>query len=215
MHPVVVLHFDETYFYQKKLINSAIQIDLRNIGKKFICDEHTLRLIESKIPKINCFICFIGKGEYHYVSFVLLKRLRFPFVLTVVDNHLDMKYSEKGFVRCDSWVYWAAKLKNVKRIYFINSSNIKRIFKTYLPVYMSIDKDILDKKYLNTRWTQGNVSLEELCNFIYYFFKKNTLLGIDICGEPDFEDLEEIKKSEKINLTILNCLSLKSVKKSA
>ena len=31
--------------------------------------------------------------------------------------------------------------------------------KKNLPVYISIDKDILDKQYTETNWSQGNMSL--------------------------------------------------------
>lgn len=216
MYHVAVLHFDETYFYQKKLLNSAIQIDLRNIkGAKFLCNQLTLRLIEAKIPKIKSLICFIGKGEYHYVSFVFLKRICFPFVLTIIDNHLDMRYSNEDFIRCDSWVYWAAKLRNIKRVYFINLSNTKTVLKASLPVYLSVDKDVLDRRYLNTRWTQGCVSVDELCDFLSYFSRINNIIGVDVCGEPEIDEPEQIEKSEEINFKILHSLRLGSLEKSA
>lgn len=214
MYYILILHFDDTYFYQENLRKKAtIQVDLRFIkGTKFMCQAENLKSIERKIPFVQSLISFIGKGDYHYISYIFLKRINEPFVLVVIDNHLDMKCSDKNFIRCDSWVYNAGLLGNLKEIFYINSQRIDKIFRTNFPIYLSIDKDIIEKRYLKTKWTQGVISPQQLINFISNLHSLNRIIGIDVCGEPEL-DIEELKKSELINLSIIECVrSLKTRK---
>ncbi len=83
-----------------------------------------------------------------------------------------------------------------------------------LPVYLSIDKDVIDRKYLKTRWTQGKISPEQLFNFISKINSNTRIIGVDICGEPEL-DMEELRKSETINLSIIRILKSVGIKKSA
>jgi len=78
MYHVLILHFDDTYFYQKNLRRkAAVEIDLRFLkGTKFMCTRNVLRLVDRMIPDIRSWICFTGKGEYHYISFIFLKRIK-------------------------------------------------------------------------------------------------------------------------------------------
>ncbi|WP_353684183.1 hypothetical protein V4D30_09955 [Thermodesulfovibrio sp. 3907-1M] len=216
MYHVLILHFDDTYFYQRNLRKKAfVEIDLRFLKEtKFMCPQERLKFIEERIPLHHSLITFIGKGDYHYISFLFLKRIREYFALVVIDNHLDMRASNEDIIRCDSWIYRAGFIKNLKEIFYINSSNIETTPCFMLPVYLSIDKDIIDKKYLNTNWTQGKVTPQQLFNFISKINLITKIIGVDICGEPQL-DMEELRKSEAINLSIVEILQSLSMKKSA
>ncbi len=216
MYHVLILHLDDTYFYQRKLRKRAtMEIDLRFLKeKKLMCQLDKLKFMEKKIPINKSLISFIGKGDYHYFSFIFLKLINEPFVLLVIDNHLDMRYSKDNFIRCDSWIYNAGLLNNLKQIFYINSSNIDNIPEIMIPVYISIDKDIIDRKYLKTNWTQGNLSPDQLFEFLSKIQSKNKIIGVDICGEPEF-NIEEIRKSEEINLSIVDIFKSFRLKKSA
>ncbi|MDO4295720.1 MAG: arginase family protein [bacterium] len=52
-----------------------------------------------------------------------------------------------------------------------------------LPVYVSIDKDILAESAALTNWDQGNLSLEELLSWLCLLLSARTCIGADICGE--------------------------------
>lgn len=52
-----------------------------------------------------------------------------------------------------------------------------------LPVYISIDKDALDKQAVVTNWDQGSLSLESLCLSVREIKSKYDIIGVDICGE--------------------------------
>ncbi len=51
-----------------------------------------------------------------------------------------------------------------------------------LPVYISVDKDILDESEVKTNWDQGNMSMEVLITILENIRKNRTILGADICG---------------------------------
>ena len=56
-----------------------------------------------------------------------------------------------------------------------------------LPLYISIDKDILGKEDARTNWDQGELSLEQLLKWLELVFAERKVLAVDICGEdpPD------------------------------
>ena len=66
-----------------------------------------------------------------------------------------------------------------------------------LPIYLSIDKDVLCPEDARTNWDQGKMKLEEMGEMIKQMFQKRNVLGIDVCGEnpqdtakmPSKEDL--------------------------
>lgn len=64
-------------------------------------------------------------------------------------------------------------------------NNWKSLFEKYLhfPIFLSIDKDVLSKKELETDWDQGSMSLLDLKNACKQLLDYDFPLGIDICGE--------------------------------
>lgn len=76
-------------------------------------------------------------------------------------------------------------------------------------VYISIDKDVLDESVVKTNWDQGDMRLNEMYSYIKYIMKENELLGVDVCGEPLYEDAvneELIIKSNMVNEDIFNII---------
>ena len=56
--------------------------------------------------------------------------------------------------------------------------------KAELPVYLSIDKDVLCKEEVPVNWDQGDMSLDILMQWLDYICDGRKILGADICGEP-------------------------------
>ena len=80
-----------------------------------------------------------------------------------------------------------------------DENKISRI-KRNLPVYISIDKDILDEEYSETNWSQGKMSLPVLERLLMPFLTSGNILGIDICGEcQQGIPLPQYLEAEKIN----------------
>lgn len=171
-------------------------------------------------------IHFLDSGNYHHLSRLYLNFIKEPFNLVVYDNHTDMQFSAFGnILSCGSWIADAYEgLGNLNKI-FIIGANKKYIedceFKKddrvifagsisdvnldkNIPVYSSIDKDVLSKDEFVSDWDQGEMSvatlIEELENLISNF----KLLGVDICGEPALNDGFSINLSNNINKELVN-----------
>lgn len=87
----------------------------------------------------------------------------------------------------------------------------KEFSKGYLtePVYLSIDKDVLDTTTAVTNWDQGSLTLSELRDLLYIIFRKERIIGVDICGEcPDslsiFNEQDIAKVNSKTNRELLS-----------
>ena len=51
------------------------------------------------------------------------------------------------------------------------------------PVYISIDKDVLNPSSAVTNWDQGSLSLPELEQLLAVVLRQEQVIGVDICGE--------------------------------
>lgn len=80
-----------------------------------------------------------------------------------------------------------------------------------IPLYISIDKDILMRKSCPTNWDQGQVPLSLLDEILAAVVEKEHVIGIDICGEcsPSLDFLE--KKKEAAENNAVNCDLLKTI----
>ena len=112
--------------------------------------------------------------------------------------------------------------------------NKLKLIRTDLPLYISIDKDVLGPEYTETNWSQGDMSIDGLERLLSVFLggqgeEKNSdacrndernagdirhsrILGIDICGEiqtdiPVPEYLEAEEKNEKVNIELFRFIS--------
>ena len=52
-----------------------------------------------------------------------------------------------------------------------------------LPLYISLDKDVLTRDYARTDWDQGTMTLEYLLESLQGVFSVRRVIGVDICGE--------------------------------
>lgn len=216
----LILHFDDVYFYQNKLRSIGKDVDLREIsGIRYLCLLESLEELDRKIPKYRSFITFIGSGDFHYITYLLLRRIKESFNLLVIDNHLDIKETFDGFISCGSWLRNVFNITYLRYVFYLSlefiddsgqvikvGKDLKELslyIKMGIPFYISIDKDILNKSIIETNWEQGYLSLEELFRILLYIPIDN-IISIDICGEPKPDPFNPyIKKSEEINLMIV------------
>jgi hypothetical protein len=63
-------------------------------------------------------LTFYGSGDFHHVSLALVRRLRTPINLLVLDNHPDWMRGVP-FLHCGTWLYRAARLPHVERIFHV------------------------------------------------------------------------------------------------
>lgn len=227
-------------------------------------------------------IFFTGNGDFHHVSYMLIKNTRQTDLTVVVfDNHPDNMFFPFG-IHCGSWVYHASRLPNVARIavfgiasndiagfniiqnrfsviragkvrYFclrpvgkllrsmgglnieeITAPGIKitEVFDNYIkqvcgPVYLSIDKDVLQPEVVGTTWDQGQMPKEDLFQCISSIASR--IVCADICGDLStyryrhaikrlirrfdgadrISGLPDIEKERhiKLNLELLSCIT--------
>ena len=55
-----------------------------------------------------------------------------------------------------------------------------------LPIYVSVDKDVLSPTDDPTNWDQGATTLPELKRLLVTLLRHNRLIGVDVCGECDY-----------------------------
>ena len=91
----------------------------------------------------------------------------------------------------------------------------KRFSKVHLkePVYISIDKDVLNHDSAITDWDQGNICLDDLKRLLDSIFKNEKVIGMDICGEySEAHDLIDAQEggllNENTNVEILEEVKL-------
>lgn len=181
---------------------------------------------------------FIDSGNYHYATKFWIDKIREKFSLVVFDYHTDMqKPAFKSILSCGSWVVEclennsfidkvillgigkeqksAIDEKYKNKIICIDNEQIKKndfsqtqkINKQY-PVYISIDKDVLSRRVIDTNWSQGNMKLTELKNILHGIIPRRKVIGIDLCGECANEagKLSAVKKSDEVNANLLGFL---------
>lgn len=105
----------------------------------------------------------------------------------------------------------------------VPEDKIKHI-RSDIPLYISIDKDVLGTDYSETNWSQGDMSIGELERLLSVFLggqdvmnengeiRHTRILGVDICGEsqtdiPVPEYLEAEKKNERVNTELFQFIS--------
>src|SRR5205807_7797611 len=70
-------------------------------------------ILESQPPLV-----FLGSGDFHHVSYMLVERLRRPIQVVVFDNHPDNMRYPFG-IHCGSWVGHVARLPFVARVHVL------------------------------------------------------------------------------------------------
>ncbi|WP_047986406.1 arginase family protein [Ornithinibacillus californiensis] len=124
---ITLLNFDGAYSKQsfyKSSSDNWINFDfMRNIS--LFCERGSLqditdRLIEHKQDGI----CYLGSGNYHYVSYILQSQMKLPYTLILFDHHTDiLPAPSENLISCGSWVLESLKtLPMLKKVYILGVS---------------------------------------------------------------------------------------------
>ena len=212
---ITIINFDETYLVQEELQHYTHEnLDFQKLEHvNLFCEEDSVYTLEKRIKnRKQKGITFIGSGNYHYMSYLLLKEMTKPFTLVLFDNHPDLGTGngpDKSMLSCGSWVYHALnKIPLLQQVVIIGPTVILANHSTYprtvifpfdgvhhyslksilsaIPtknVYISIDKDVLNTANVLTNWDQGMMDITTLIPIIEYVLKNKQTEGVDICGE--------------------------------
>ncbi|SDB49819.1 hypothetical protein SAMN02910298_02519 [Pseudobutyrivibrio sp. YE44] len=191
--------FEHQSFYNYK--ENFITIDCRDIeGTRCYLDDLAKEEIQKRIYEFSpTGIHFIDSGNYHYLSLLWLQKVKEDFSLVLFDHHPDDQPPSFGQITsCGGWVLEAKEtLPNLKKVftYGVGEEIPVEDIPMDLPLYISIDKDVLSTECSVTDWDQGNMTLEELLDSLKILFKNHRIIGVDICGDSG----ENAESGGKIN----------------
>lgn len=184
-------------------------VDLTDLGgTNCYCDAEAasrLREVISGLPVKA--IHWIDTGDYHYLSLFWVERIGRPFALLHLDHHPDDQPCAFGgdVISCGSWVADAkGTIPDMRCCVTVMDASTLVDIPEGMPVYVSLDKDVMSKDYARTDWDQGEMSLQEVMDVISRALEGHELLGVDICGEITAdkgacgEDVEINLRTDKI-----------------
>ena len=228
---MLYLHnFTGVYSKQNFYNNFAYKMfdDMKLSGVRGYMDDEAREYLLSEIEgygKLSA-IHFLDSGNFHHLSRLYLNLIDEPFNLIVYDNHTDMQFSAFGnILSCGSWIADAYEThERLSRIFIVGADKkyiadcefnndekiifVDNIFQAdldnSLPIYLSVDKDVLSKEEFESDWDHGRMSLSVLLHELKYLAGDFNILGIDICGEPDINDSLNINLSNNINQELIN-----------
>ena len=134
---------------------------------------------------------FLDNGNYHYMTRILASYVKEPFDLITFDNHTDDKPPAfPGLKSCGSWrLDIAAENKYLKSSLLVRRREDMEALAALsgLPLYISLDKDILSRDVLRTNWDQGDMNEAELFTALEELYRCRRVIAFDVCGEdlPD------------------------------
>ncbi|REK56618.1 MAG: hypothetical protein C6W55_07720 [Thermobacillus sp.] len=99
----------------------------------------------------------------------------------------------------------------------MSAAEIERAILTAVPdqpIYISVDKDVLNRDNAATDWDQGSMTLRQLLDAIRELKRTRPLAGADVCGELPLspvdllsgEGVRHLKKNELANKAIVDVL---------
>jgi arginase family enzyme len=127
MLPVRVLNFDDSLVRQNQLIKQFAPkfTGLREFAPS--CRQGmngaTARSLKSKLdPALKSAITFLGSGDFHHISSLLLEQFEEPISLIVFDHHPDWDIMPPRY-GCGSWVTRALRMPNLKKVVLLGISS--------------------------------------------------------------------------------------------
>ena len=200
-------------------------------GTNCYCDDYAKERLRKRLQDVSLErVHFIDSGNYHYLSYFFLERIQEDFALVLLDHHPDYQPPSFGdILSCGGWVKNAfEEFEHLKKVYMVDvdedlfyqlkdvppeicllkKDELEKI-SADLPIYVSLDKDVLSEDEAATDWDQGDMKISELLD-IMSVLQEHRLLGVDVCGEkkeaPTDSEIEINRKiNETINETIYNC----------
>ncbi len=127
-----ILDLDGSLIRQSQLRRraDAAVLPLRKWGPKLrlACGHSSFERFEKHFTQLagsshdgDPFLSFLGSGDFHHVSLALLRRLRGPYNLLVIDNHPDWMRGVP-LLHCGTWLFHAAQLPSVQRIFHLGGA---------------------------------------------------------------------------------------------
>lgn len=190
-----------------------MKIDVSDIeGTRCYCSEDSKEQIRDLIKSLDSSaVHILGSGDYHYLSLFLQERIKEDYSLILIDNHPDDQQGAFAeMLSCGSWVRDVRQLPHCLAVQWIDGeAQTHGMIPEGSPVYISLDLDVLDSKYILTNWNQGQLSPIQLKEKIAEIAHIHPIIAADVCGEADGIDRESRQQSDDLNTemaAMLQCL---------
>jgi hypothetical protein len=156
-------------------------------GTNCYCSADSAEQIRSRLAGLPLHAVHdIGTGDYHYISLFWLERIGEPFQLVLFDHHPDDQPGAFGaeLISCGGWVALARQLPLMRGDLWIRDASDFALLDTLpdLPLYLSVDLDVLSPAYARTDWDQGRMTLNELSGALRRLRVGRRIIGVDLCG---------------------------------
>ncbi len=189
-------------------------IDCKDIpGTRCYLDDEAKTTIQNLIKDLPVEgIHFIDSGNYHYLSLLWLQKINQDFNLVLFDHHPDNQPPSFGDITsCGGWVLESTEtLPCLQDVYTYGVGDEIPVSEipTDLPLYISIDKDVLSTEYAITDWDQGDMDLSTMIEMLKEIFKQHKIIGVDICGDTAEITENAVKVNNQTNNTLFDFLSI-------
>ena len=113
---------------------------------------------------------------------------------------------EEAYAQVDPDLQQKVRFLSREKLSMMAAEEKESFFKnldTDLPLYISVDKDILCKEDASTTWSQGDMHLSELMSFLEVILEQQNVVGMDVCGECDPDSCSEDFLNDHANEAIL------------
>ena len=166
--------------FEQEGFTSLPSVDLRSLeGTNCYCSPEAAEVIKREISKIPLStVCWIDTGDYHYVSYFRGCLIDEPFELVLLDNHTD-DFDLSDTLSCGNWV---TALRRDNPHCGLDSHPHCGLDPQSLPVFLSIDLDVLAPSEFRTNWDQGAMTFNDLLDTVGEIAANRRIIAIDICG---------------------------------
>ena len=131
---VRLLNFDDSVTRQPDFPSGAAVVDLTALGPaaRLWADRGQASAIRRALdPALRGAITFLGSGDYHYVSALLLEQFREPVSVVVFDHHPDWDRLPPRH-GCGAWVARALEQENVAQVVLVGNASTDLAFPSIL-----------------------------------------------------------------------------------
>ncbi|MBP5173198.1 MAG: hypothetical protein J6037_05775 [Bacteroidales bacterium] len=169
--------------FEQEEFSSLPCVDLRSLeGTNCYCSPDAAEVIKRELSIIPLStVCWIDTGDYHYLSYFRGLLIPEPFELVLLDNHTD-DFDLSDTLSCGNWVTALRRDSKMAGQAGYDVSSHPRPDRGSLPIFLSIDLDILSPSEFRTNWDQGTMTFDELLVTIRNIAATRRIIAIDICG---------------------------------
>lgn len=192
----IILIGNGNYHY----VTYVLLSDIRQPFSLILFDHHTDLALSGDIPFISC-------GSWVGTS---LRTLPLLNRVVIIGAHPSNRRQASGIPSNVTVI-------SEQEVNRMSAAEVVRAVRSVLPdqpLYISVDKDVLDRENAATNWDQGSMTLRQLLDVIWELKQTYPLAGVDVCGElplspVDFlsgERVRHLKKNEIANKAIVDVL---------